>query len=819
MSMAFLGFWSRISLRRRWRAVVGLALLLGLVGGLSLFAVAGARRTQSAYPRFLASRHPSDLVVDVGGLVGSDGYQALAAIAALPEVAEARAYAAFYTARWSEHGPVLAEEFETLGSLDGRFFVQDVFTPTQGRRPDPNRSDEVAVNEEAARRYGYHVGQQLDLGTVSRADIEDADPDADPTQLQPRLLIHSTIVGVGAFVEEVFQDDTDRSALMLLTPAFVKEAKGLELYAWQGLVLKHGEVDIPAVQKVIASQSGGAIMFRQTSVDVFHAEKATRPVSLALGTFGLLTGLAALVLVGQAIGRYLVSERDHSAVARAMGVGPGAVALAGAANPVLAVVGGVLLAAILSVAASPLMPLGRAGRFEVNPGIDVDWTVLAVGGLVLVFGLVGLTFVVAIREAPHRLRSVVSSRRPLFAGVATHLTDLSPSMATGVRFSVDRGDSVHAVPVRSVMAGAIVAVSALVAAVTFGASMDHLVASPKLFGWNWDVAIVDGAGYGNTNPVTTKDVLGGDPDVEGWSGAFYGSDQVGGENLPLLGMKPGSATTPPIRSGRMVERRGEIVLGTETIRHLGKQVGDEVDLSSGPFRIVGTATFPSMGVVHGNHTSLGVGGIVAPEDVPGWNRNAGVEDDSAAVPPEYGPNVLFVRFRPGIDPAAASKRLSAVSNDLGDYNGAAVTPPQRSAEIVNTREVTGSSTALGGAVAVAALASLTVALTAVVLRRRRDLAVLKSLGFTRRQISAAVAWQATTTVLVGVVVGVPLGIALGRVLWGRFAESLQVLSEPETPLLVIVAIGVAALVAANLIAVLPRRMARSVPSELALRVE
>ena len=40
-------------------------------------------------------------------------------------------------------------------------------------------------------------------------------------------------------------------------------------------------------------------MFRQTSIDKFHAEKATRPVSLALATFGLLAALAVFVLVGQ----------------------------------------------------------------------------------------------------------------------------------------------------------------------------------------------------------------------------------------------------------------------------------------------------------------------------------------------------------------------------------------------------------------------------------------------------------------------------------------------------------------------------------------
>jgi hypothetical protein len=817
--MGFVRFWSRTALRRRWRAVVGIALLLGLVGGLSLFAVAGARRTQSAYPRFLSAKHPSTLVVDVGGL-SNGGYEELDRIAHLPQVTQARAYAAFYGARWTDQGPALSENFEAIGSIDGRYFVQDVFTPTSGRRPDPARADEIAVNEESARRFGYHVGQEFDFGVASADDVESSESDADDQAIQPRLLEHVRIVGVGSFVEEVLQDDTDRSPLVLLTPAFVAKAKGLETYAWQGLVLKHGDADLAAVQAAVQTgPSGGAAMFRQTSIDEFHAEKATRPVSLALATFGLLAALAVFVLVGQAIGRYLSSEREVGATARALGARPAAVALASAANPALAIGGGIVLAGALAVAASPLMPVGRVGRFEVAPGIDADWTVLLAGGAVLGLGLLAVTLVWTWREAVHRGRAPGPSRRRLFATSTARLTDVSPALATGVRFAVDRGDQTRAVPVWSVMAGAVVAVAALVAAVTFGASMDHLVATPDLFGWNWNVALVDGAGYGNTNPVTTKDVLGGDHDVATWSGAFFGSDQVDGENLPLLGMEPGATTTPPVRAGRMVMRSGEIVLGTETIRHLGKHIGDTVSTTAGPATIVGTATFPSIGVVHGNHTSLGVGGIVVTEDVPGWARNVGEGDGSEPVPPTYGPNVLFVRYRSGVDPSDATNHLTGIAEKLGDYNGVVVTPPQRSAEIVNTREVNGSSTTLGAAVAVAALASLTVALTAVVVRRRRDLAVLKSLGFTRRQISAAIAWQATTTVLVGVVLGVPLGIALGRLLWSRFAASLQVLSAPVTPMGPILGIAVTSIIAANLIAVVPRRMARSVPSEVALRAE
>ena len=98
----------------------------------------------------------------------------------------------------------------------------------------------------------------IDFATVSRSDVEDApSPDRGSTRSRD-CSIHATIVGVGAFIEEVVQDDTDRSPLVLFTPAFVHEAKGLELYAWQGLVLRNGDADVAAVKQAITARRAAA---------------------------------------------------------------------------------------------------------------------------------------------------------------------------------------------------------------------------------------------------------------------------------------------------------------------------------------------------------------------------------------------------------------------------------------------------------------------------------------------------------------------------------------------------------------------------------
>src|SRR5204863_532656 len=72
-------------------------------------------------------------------------------------------------------------------------------------------------------------------------------------------------------------------------------------------------------------------------------------------------------------------------------------------------------------------------------------------------------------------------------------------------------------------------------------------------------------------------------------------------------------------------------------------------------------------------------------------------------------------------------------------------------------------------------------LMASVRRRRRDLALLKTMGFTSRQLAATVAWQASVAAVIGSVVGIPLGIAGGRWLWALFAREIYVKPRPAVP--------------------------------------
>ncbi len=164
--------------------------------------------------------------------------------------------------------------------------------------------------------------------------------------------------------------------------------------------------------------------------------------------------------------------------------------------------------------------------------------------------------------------------------------------------------------------------------------------------------------------------------------------------------------------------------------------------------------------------------------------------------------------------------VESLFGDIGRYiNFVSVLPVQRPAEIVNYRTMGAMPEVLAGGLAAGAVAGLGLTLVASVRRRRRDFATLKTLGFTRRQLAAAVAWQSSVVAVVGLVVGVPVGIAAGRWLWLAFARELSAVPDPVIPAASIALAAAAALVLANLVAALPGRAAARTPAAVVLRAE
>ena len=126
---------------------------------------------------------------------------------------------------------------------------------------------------------------------------------------------------------------------------------------------------------------------------------------------------------------------------------------------------------------------------------------------------------------------------------------------------------------------------------------------------------------------------------------------------------------------------------------------------------------------------------------------------------------------------------------------------------------------LAGVLGGLAVATVGHTLVTTIRRRRRDLAVLKTMGFQRRQVSAAVAWQATTFAAAAALIGLPVGVALGRVAWLALADQLGIVPDVATPVVGVVLVGPAMVLIANLIALVPGWLAGRIPPAVALRAE
>jgi len=827
--------WYRFgaTFRSRRGAYLSLVLLVGLLGGLAMGAIAAARRTQSSFVQFAQNADASDLVVPIATYNPSAGLDAgyypgiERAIARLPHVRQVESQVELDIAPLGRNGqPIPASEGIGInGSLDGVYIHEDRPFVAHGRMVKADK-DEFVMDAATARAWGVHLGEKVRFFAITNA--QSLSPTASFATIKPYREFTATLVGVGVTdVGHVVQDDVDaiNDSFVLMSPALTDPLVACCANdSFAGISLDGGVIGglryEAAVEREVAAvlPKGVPHDFVEASVVEGKAERSIRPESIALAVFGGIAALAAVVIAGQVIARRLQVDADDLAVVRALGADPVTTLADGLLGLMGAVVVGALLACAVAVALSPLAPLGPV-RPYLPVSVDVDWTVIGAGMGVLVVALGLLALAGAYREAPQRSarRRQAHERGSTTARVAA-AAGLSPPAVTGIRFALEPGSGRSAAPVRSAIVGALLAVVVVTATVTFGASMNTLVSHPTLYGWNWTYEINGGGGLGDipTSQVTT--LLARDRFVAAWSGVYFSTLSIDGQDVPVLGASPGAAVAPPVLSGHGLEAADQIVLGAGTLAALHQRIGNLVTVSApgtAPvrLRIVGTATLPAIGIGGISHLEMGTGAVLAHTHIPEALTN--IFDI-----PTPGPNAILVRTTPGAGRAAAVRSLQGIIDTLGlQGDGAAVQAVQRPAEINVYRSLGATPALLGVTLAAGAVGGLGLTLVASVRRRRRALALLKTLGFTTRQLAASVAWQSTVAVGIGTVVGVPLGIVLGRVLWDLFVGQIDAVPDPTVPGLWIAVIAAGAVVLANLVAAVPGMIAARTETAVLLRAE
>jgi ABC-type lipoprotein release transport system permease subunit len=797
-------------LRTRWVSVVVLTLLTGVIGAVAIAAFAGARRTDSAYARFREATNEPEAIVgscDNGLFPHVD----LAKVAAFPTVESVTPYwisnpVAAYTS--DAKTPLYVGQDAFAGALVAPQGSENpvVLRMLEGRLPQG--TDEVALAW-GPTQTDAKVGDTIVLRMISsRATVQDLFSGKPPPPWGFLPDVHAKVVGIFQSPNDVHGSDDTILASQAFYERYKDAAFSCDVVAVQ---VRDGLAGLPAFGKQLTALTPGAFFYDMSQEQV-DTERAIHLRAIVMSLFGWLTAIAGLLVIGQALIRRTVLGATDDPILRALGMSRRQVAAIPLVSALIIGVGGAAIALTGATVASAFTLTGLAKFLEPDPGVRIDGQVFAIGAVLIVLIVLVLTLVPAWRLSGARggiggvveLTEVV---RPSRVAAATATLGMSPAAIAGARLALEPGHGRTATPVRSAVAALALTIMAMVAAFGFAASMSHFIATPRLWGVNFSV--------GTGNPFSgdrfqnrAVPLLRGDP---GLTNITVGNFQTTGYltsprntvAASLWGLT--GPDVPTMLTGRWPQNADEIAVGSTTLRELGLHVGDRVHVASAgneaDLTIVGVPVFPDFGFGAGFGDGAGL-------TLEGLQR----------FDPGATQNLVFADYAPGADPTAVGARVDPVlkglnaqviANDgtqLGDANKDAAR--SRNIPLV-----------LASLFTIVAFATLVHVLVTSVRRRRRDIAILRTIGFTRRQVSRTVAWQAATLAVVALAIGLPLGVLLGRLAWSMFADRLGVVSVPVVAWSRVLLVIPATVVIAVLISIPAAIAARRTEPAAVLRAE
>jgi ABC-type lipoprotein release transport system permease subunit len=470
-------------------------------------------------------------------------------------------------------------------------------------------------------------------------------------------------------------------------------------------------------------------------------------------------------------------------------------------------------------AVSPLTPVGEARAAEPTQGFVFNVALFALGFLAVAVVVAALSVLPSWRAAQSggatRTRDEpVSHTNPMVAMVAR--TGAPPSVLVGVRNALDRGRGRSSVPVATALVGATVAVMALVATTVFGASLTHLVKTPPLYGQNWQL---DLGGMTTPEMHTALATFESNKNVTkvtyGFAGKYVKIGTVSVEAVFVNVVKGPMVFS--LVNGRYPKGDDQMLLGATTMSQAHLHVGSRVPVSlvntsgkveSRTLQVVGTVTLPPTFSIGG----LGVGAVLP--------ANTALDIACLGNPHPLACRQTLLKstqgwgMAVGIAPGSAGRAaLARYQREFSDHLSELSVP----VNLVNFGQAVDFPLLLGVTLAFFGAATLAHLLFVSVARRRRQVALLKVLGFVRRQVLAATCWQALTVVTIGLVIGVPSGVAVGEAVWRTFASHLGAVPVAVVPVELVAIVCAVIVVGGVALALLPALLAVRVQPAEALR--
>jgi ABC-type antimicrobial peptide transport system permease subunit len=182
---------------------------------------------------------------------------------------------------------------------------------------------------------------------------------------------------------------------------------------------------------------------------------------------------------------------------------------------------------------------------------------------------------------------------------------------------------------------------------------------------------------------------------------------------------------------------------------------------------------------------------------------------------------VLVRFAPGPDLARDVRGFGRATAHYcsGVQQSSCFVTQQAPFDVSNYARIENVPEVLALVLAVLGVGVLAQLMVVWVQRRRRDVAVLKTIGLLRRQVLSLVAWQAGAFAALSLLGGIPLGILAGRGAWALFANELGIVSSPILPGVGILLCIPAVLVIAMIVAVGPAWFASRLQPATVLQAE
>jgi FtsX-like permease family len=731
--------------------------------------------------RAFAAQNGSDVVVNADNSAIGDANAAsyLAAIDAMPEVRDSARLGGVFLEEITADGKV--SDALNTGSASAKLLdqtaIDDVgkFRLLHGRLPVEGRADEVVVNPTLLAATGWKVGDTIPKLRLYHWTDLDENGEPDPTKGSEIAPLH--IVGEVIRPEEFLDDASSRQPQIYLYPAFGAAYPDSAFYTNDYIRLVGGREATVAfrakVQALAATYENNQFYFVSVADGLDRAQQALRPQIVAWLLLAAVSFGAAILIVAQTIGRRLFADNRDLGNLHALGMTRREVTLSGILQAVTIALATVVIAVILGLLSSRFTPLGAMHDVEPHIGLRADTVVLLGGGLVMMLVLAALTWIPAHATATAATSATDAEQRQLHSRpsrviAALTRTGAPPTMVVGSGFALQGGRDRASVRVRGIFATAALAVAVLVTAVAFSGDLHHLVGTPRLYGWDWDVGIVNSFGSIPDDAITAAKSRAEVGDIAGFT---MGSATIDGHVVATVGIDQLRGTVfPTLDRGHRPLSDGEIVLGELTLSDLHKSVGDSVDVETSAGKhtltIVGVATFPELGPNHLSGTALGRGAAVTVNVLPA------ISDYAAG---RY--SGMFIRLDQHHDNPAAVAALQAFVIPLGCTTGCFVTD-LRPAQLKGYSDLGNIWLPFVVVLGLLFLISLAYGILWATAVRNRDLRILTALGFGRWQIAATITWQALTIAVIALVGGTALGLIAANAAWHVFTDRLGI--RPST---------------------------------------